>query len=79
MFESEKHELITSNVPLCLFYVQFKRSCWLAVIGGFQSLFFVAKKPFPMTRTCTVVNFHNLQSLLGQFGSFVFEQTESSD
>ena len=32
-----------------------------------------------MTKVCTVVNFHNLHSLLGQFGSLVFEQTESSN
>ena len=32
-----------------------------------------------MTRTCTVVNFHNLRSLLGLFASLVFEQTESCD
>ena len=25
--ESEKIELITSNVPFCLFHMQFKRSC----------------------------------------------------
>ena len=29
--------------------------------------------------TCTVVNFQNLHSLLGQLGSLVFEQMESSD
>ena len=27
-----------------------------------------------MTRICTVVNFHNLHSLLGQFGNLVFEK-----
>ena len=37
------------------------------------------KKPSSTTPTCTVVNFHNLHSLLGLFGSLVFEQTESSD
>ena len=31
-------------------------------------IFFVAGKPLPMTRTCTVVNFHNLHSLLGPGG-----------
>ena len=45
---------------------------WWFSIG----FFFVAEKPLPMTRTCTVVNFHNFH---GQFGSLVFEQTESSD
>ena len=49
------------------------------MIGGFRSAFFVAKKPLPMTRNCTFVNFYNLHSLLGQFGSLVFEQMESSD
>ena len=38
--------------------------------------FFGAKKPSPMTPTCTVVNFHNLHSLLGRL---IFEQTESRD
>ena len=46
------------------------------MIGGFRSVFFVAEKPLPMTRTCTAVNFHNFH---GQLGSLVFEQTESSD
>ena len=32
-------------------------------------IFFIAEKPLPTTRTCTVVNFHNLLSLFGQFGS----------
>ena len=32
-----------------------------------------------MTPTFAVVNFHNLRSLFGLFGSLVFEQTESSD
>ena len=45
----------------------------------FNPYFFVAEKPLPMTQTCSVVNFHNLHSLLGQFSSLVFEQTESSD
>ena len=45
----------------------------------FRSVFFVAKKPLPMTQTCTVVNCLNLHSLLGQFGSLAFQQTESSD
>ena len=69
----------TPTMFFLLFHMQFKRSCWLAVIGGSQSIVFEAKIPLPMTRTCTVVNFHNLHSLLGQFGSLVFEQTESSD
>ena len=38
--------------------------------------YFVAEKSLTMTRTCTVVNFHNFH---GQFGGLVFEQTESSD
>ena len=46
---------------------------WLVV---FDPYFFVAKKPLPMTRTCTVVNCLNLHSLLGQFSSLAFEQTE---
>ena len=71
MSESEKNEPITSNVPLCLFHMRFKRSCLLAVVGGFGSVvFFVAEKPFPMTRICTIVSFHNLHSHVGQFGSF---------
>ena len=75
--ENEKNEPIRSNIPLCLFHVQFKRSCYLTVIGGFRSvIFFVAEKPLPMTRTRTVVNFHNFH---GQCGSLDFEQTESSD
>ena len=45
----------------------------------FNPYFFVVEKPLPVTRTCTVVNFHHLHSLLGQFSSLVFEQTESSD
>ena len=49
---------------------------WLVV---FDQCFFGAEKLSPMTQTCTIVNFHNLHSLLGLFGSFVFEQTESSD
>ena len=32
-----------------------------------------------MKPACTVVNFHNLHSLLGLFGSLVFEQMESRD
>ena len=39
------------------------------MIGDFRSVFFVAEKPLSMTRTCTVVNFHNLH---GQFGIFLF-------
>ena len=35
----------------------------MAVIGGFQSIYFAAEKPLPMTQTCTVVNFHNLHNL----------------
>ena len=73
---ARKNEPITSNVPLCLFHLQFKRSCYLAVIGGFRSVFFVAEKPLPTTRTCTVINFHNLH---GQCFSLGFEQTASSD
>ena len=46
---------------------------WLVV---FDPYFFVAERPLPMARTCTVVNFPNFH---GQFGSLVFEQTESSD
>ena len=42
-------------------------------------IFFVAEKPLPMGRTCTIVNFHNLHSLLGQFSNLVFEKTKSSD
>ena len=61
---ARKNEPITSDGSRCLFHVQFKRSCQLAVI----SHFFVAKKPSPMTPTCTVVNFHNLHSLLDLFG-----------
>ena len=49
---------------------------WLVV---FDPQFFAADKPLPMVWTSTVVNFHNLHSLLGQFGSLIFEQTESSD
>ena len=49
---------------------------WLVV---FDLYFFVAEKPLPMTWTCTIVNFHNVHSLLGQIGSLVFEQMESSD
>ena len=47
----------------------------------FDPYFFVhvAEKPLPTTPTCNVVNFHNLHSLLGLFGSLIFEQTESSD
>ena len=45
----------------------------------FDPYFFVAEKPSPKTPTRSVINFHNLQSLLGLFGSLVFEQTESSD
>ena len=45
----------------------------------FDPYFFVAEKPSPMTQTCTVVNFHNLHSLLGLFGRLAFEQTKSSD
>ena len=45
----------------------------------FDPNFFVAEKPSPKTPTYSVVNFHNLQSLLGLFGSLVSEQTESSD
>ena len=41
--------------------------------------FFVAEKPSPKTPTCSVINFHNLQSLLGLLGSLVSEQMESSD
>ena len=32
-----------------------------------------------MRKTCTVLNFDNLHSLLGLFGRLVFEPTESSD
>ena len=39
---------------------------WLVV---FDPNFFIAEKPLPTTRTCNVVNFHNLLSLFGQFGS----------
>ena len=49
---------------------------WLVV---FDPYFIVAEKLLPMMPTCTVVNFHNLPSLLGQFRSLVFEQMESSD
>ena len=42
-------------------------------------IFFVAEKPSPKMPTCSVINFHNLLSLLGLFGSLVSEQTESSD
>ena len=45
----------------------------------FDPDFFVAEKPSPMTPTCTVVNFHNLDSLLGLFSSLVSKQTELSD
>ena len=45
----------------------------------FDPYFFVTEKPSPKTPTCSVINFHNLQSLLGLFGSLVSEQTESSD
>ena len=45
----------------------------------FDPYFFAAEKPSPMMPTCTVVNVQNLHSLLGLFGSLVFEQTESSD
>ena len=38
--------------------------------------YFIAEKSLTMTRTCTVVNFHNFH---GQLGSLVFDQTESSD
>ena len=38
---------------------------WLVV---FNPYFFVAEKPLPMVQTCTIINFHNLHSLLGQFG-----------
>ena len=51
---------------------------WLCMVV-FDLYFFVAERPLPMTPTCTIVNFHNLHSLLGQFSSLVFEQTESSD
>ena len=51
---------------------------WLVVFDPYCFVL-VAEKPLPMMWTCTVVNFHNLHSLLGQFGSLVFEQTESSD
>ena len=37
-------------------------------------IFFIAEKPLPTTRTCTVVNFHNLLSLFGQFGSLSSDQ-----
>ena len=36
----------------------------------FDPYFFVAEKPSPMMPTCTVVNFHNLHSILGLFGSW---------
>ena len=50
---------------------------WLVV---FDPYFFVAEKqPLPTTQTCTVVNFRFLYSLLGKFGSLVFEQPEFSD
>ena len=32
-----------------------------------------------MRQTCAIVNFDNLLSLLGLFGSLLFEPTESSD
>ena len=47
--------------------------------ASFDPYSFVAEKPSPKTTTCSVINFHNLQSLLGLFGSLVSEQTESSD
>ena len=47
--------------------------------GSFGSVFFVDEKPLPMTQTCTIVNCHNMHSLLGHFSSLVFEQMESSD
>ena len=40
----------------------------------FDPYFFAAEKPLPMMRTCTIVNFHNLHSLLGQFGSFILNK-----
>ena len=45
----------------------------------YHDVFFVAEKPSPKTPTCSVINFHNLQSLLGLLGSLVSEQMESSD
>ena len=64
---------------LCFFMCSSKgHASWLWLVV-FNLYFFVAEKPLPMMRTCTVVNFHNLHSLLGQFSSLVFEQMESSD
>ena len=40
----------------------------------FDPYFFVAEKTSPKTLTCSVVNFHNLQSLLGLFGSLVLNR-----
>ena len=40
----------------------------------FDPYFFAAEEPLPMMQTCTIVNFHNLHSLLGQFGSFILNK-----
>ena len=42
----------------------------------FDPYFFVAKKPSPVTRTCTTVDFHNVHSVLGLFVSLVFNQSQ---
>ena len=63
---------MASGADRSLFHVQFKGSCYWAVIGGFRSLLFVAEEPSPMKRTCTAVNFDNLHSLLGLFGGLFF-------
>ena len=63
---------MASGADRSLFHVQFKGSCYWAVIDGFRSLLFVAEEPSPMKRTCTAVNFDNLPSLLGLFGGFFF-------
>ena len=43
---ARKNEPITSDASRCLFHVQFKRSCQLAVIGGFRSVFFCSQETF---------------------------------
>ena len=51
---------------VCFMYSSKGHATWLWLVV-FDPYFFVAEKPLPMTRACTVVNFRNLH---GQFGSF---------
>ena len=78
--ESEKKMSQSQAMFLCVCFMCSSKGhangVWLVV---FDPYCFVAEKSLPMTQTCTIVNFHNLHSLLDLFGSLVFEQMESSD